>query len=689
MNSLGIYNMKQNLLVLIVGLLLCSISYASISPRLFIPLNKEWGYKSITSATKKAPLTPVTIPHTWNAEYLPNQISYNREMMIYKRTLTISPDMKGKRLFLFFEGVNSVADVFVNYQTVAHHLGGYTAFCTEITDQVEDGENDLEVWVSNAYRTDVLPISGDFNVYGGIHRPCHLIITENNCISPLFFASSGVFVHQKNISEKKAEFEIESRLSLKGMKSNLKIRTTILDEAGKIVTSQEKKVINERVVQAMAIQNPVLWDAKHNPYLYTVNVELYEDNRLVDKVIEQTGFRYFSVDPDNGFFLNGKPYDIHGFCRHEDVKGKGSALLPDDYAKDMELIKEVGATGMRLTHYPHAKKMHDLCDRNGIILWAEIPLVGPGGYAYTGYVSNQGLHDNARQTLKELVFQNYNHPSICFWGIFNELLITDGKTFQAYDNPVSFVKELDSLFKRLDPSRLTTFATCVDQTNYLGCADLMAWNKYFNWNDGKQIGSFMDKVKANSQNYPVGVSEYGFGGSIYQHRCPVNESEILLGRLHPEEFQTISHEKNWEALAGRSYLWAKFIWVFADFQSVIRKEGDRDGINDKGLVTYDRQIKKDAFYFYKANWNTEPMLHLCDSRFTERFYSITSIKAYTNLEAAILYVNGKKIGKMKRDKYNRVIWNNILLQPGENIIRIDAKNGKKIISESCVWTLKL
>lgn len=179
------------------------------------------------------------------------------------------------------------------------------------------------------------------------------------------------------------------------------------------------------------------------------------------------------------------------------------------------------------------------------------------------------------------------------------------------------------------------------------------------------------------------------GGSIYQHRCPVNESEILLGRLHPEEFQTISHEKNWEALAGRSYLWAKFIWVFADFQSVIRKEGDRDGINDKGLVTYDRQIKKDAFYFYKANWNTEPMLHLCDSRFTERFYSITSIKAYTNLEAAILYVNGKKIGKMKRDKYNRVIWNNILLQPGENIIRIDAKNGKKIISESCVWTLKL
>ena len=331
----------------------------------------------------------------------------------------------------------------------------------------------------------------------------------------------------------------------------------------------------------MTIQNPVLWDAKHNPYLYTVNVELYDGNRLVDKVTEQTGFRYFSIDPDKGFFLNGKPYDIHGFCRHEDVEGKGSALLPEDYDKDMELIKEVGATGIRLTHYPHAKRMHDLCDRNGIILWAEIPFVGPGGYAYTGYVSNQGLHDNARQTLKELVYQNYNHPSICFWGIFNELLITDEKTFQAYDNPVVFVKELNSLYKQLDSSRLTTFATCVNQTNYLGCADLIAWNKYFNWNDGQQIGSFMDKVKADSQNYPVGVSEYGFGGSIHQHRCPINESKASLGRLHPEEFQAISHEKNWEALAERSYLWTKFIWVFADFQSVIRKEGDRDGMNER------------------------------------------------------------------------------------------------------------
>lgn len=680
--------MKYRLLLFVFGILSVLISYGEINPRLLVPLSDSWGYKSITNAIKQAPLIPVTIPHTWNAEYLPGQTSYNREMMVYKRPLVVTPEMKGKRLFLYFEGVNSVADVFVNYQTVAHHLGGYTAFCAEITDQIKEGENELEVWVSNAYRTDVLPISGDFNIYGGIHRPCHLIVTEKNCISPLFFASSGVFIHQKNVSEQKAELVIESRLLLKEMKSNLTLRTTVLDAAGKMVTSQKTKVMDDHLNQAMIIQNPILWNGKHNPYLYTINVELYDDNILVDKVIEQTGFRYFSVDSAKGFFLNGKPYDIHGFCRHEDVKGKGSALLLEDYERDMELVKEIGATGMRLTHYPHAKKIHELCDKNGIILWAEIPFVGPGGYAYTGYVSNQGLHDNARQVLKELVYQNYNHPSICFWGIFNELLITGEKIFQAYDNPVGIVKDLNVLYKQLDSSRLTTFATCVDQTNYLGCADLVAWNKYFSWNDGDKIGLFMDKVKENSQNYPVGVSEYGFGGSMEQHLCPINDCEKPLGRLHPEEFQAISHEKNWEALSSRPYLWAKFIWVFADFQSVIRKEGDRDGINDKGLVTYDRKGKKDVFYFYKANWNPEPMLHLCDSRFTERFHSVTSVKVYTNLEIAVLYVNGKEIGKMKRDKYNRVVWDNVSLQPGRNVIKIEAKSGKKIITESCVWSLK-
>ena len=473
------------------------------------------------------------------------------------------------------------------------------------------------------------------------------------------------------------------------MSKPVTVKTQVLDAEGKQVAACESNVNVpcDNVRQPLAIENPTLWDGVDNPYLYTVQVDLYQNGKQLDQVVEKTGFRYFKADPEKGFFLNGKPYDLHGFCRHEDIAGKGSALTAEDYQTDLNLIKEIGATAVRLAHYPHAKPMYDMSDENGLILWTEIPLVGPGGYGYTGYVGNEPLKEHARQVLKELVYQNINHPSICFWGIFNELLITDD-FFQAYDNPVAFAKELNGLYKALDPSRLTCFATCVDQTNYHGCSDLIAWNKYFGWNEGDQIGPFMDNVKAHAGGHPVGVSEYGFGGSTKQHLCPINDKDKELGSMHPEEFQAISHELNWEALSQRPYLWAKIIWVFSDFQSFIRHEGDTEGINDKGLVTYDRKTRKDAFYFYKANWNKAPMLHLCDQRFTERQHANTQVKVYTTAADATLYVNGKKVGKKKADKLHRIVWEGITLQPGENTIEVSTKAGKEELKESCVWTLK-
>ena len=679
----------STLCLVIIGLLFHSSILAENHPRTSILLDKGWGYKPLTSNKKDASLTPVTLPHTWNANYLEGTTTYNREMMVYKRDLEITPEMKDKRLFLYFEGVNSAADIFINYRTVGQHLGGYTAFCFEITDFVQNGNNDLEVWVSNAYRTDILPISGDFNIYGGIHRPCHLIITEKNCISPVFYASPGVFIHQNRITKQQAEICVESILSLKEVKSGLKLKTTITDTNGKEVTSNITAVSEETVKQPLTITNPILWNGKENPYLYNVSVELYDGDKVIDKVTQKTGFRYFHADPEKGFFLNGKYLNLYGFCRHEDVKGKGSALQQEDYDKDISLIKEVGATAMRLAHYPHAEPMYDLCDQNGIILWTEIPMCGPGGYAYTGYLHNKGFEDNARQSLKELVYQKFNHPSICFWGIFNELLITDNKKFQEYDNPVPFVREINELYKKLDPSCLTAFATCVDQTNYLGCSDLIAWNKYFGWKTSQQSAEkFFDDVKKNSNNQPVGVSEYGAGASIHQHACPLDHNTQRPKREHPEEYQAICHEGYWTAFTERPYLWAKFIWQFADAQSSIRQEGDTDGINDKGTITYDRKVKKDVFYFYKANWNSEPMLYICSRRFTERTNPNTLVKVYSNLNEATLYLNDKKIGKQKKDKVNRIIWDNITLSPGENVIRVEGKSGKEILNDTCIWTLK-
>lgn len=673
-------------LFLLGGVLVSLVAKADDNPRTFILLDKGWGYRPVSDTGLKSSMKQVTVPHTWNANYIPGTRSYNREMMVYRRDLEITPDMKDKRLFLYFEGVNSSATVLVNNKSVGSHKGGYTAFCMEVTDYAKQGINKLEVWVTNAYNPEILPISGDFNIYGGIHRPCHLLVTEQDCISPLFYASPGVFIHQDKVSEKQAQITVETMLSLRGKKQGLKVRTTIEDAKGNIISQNiEQNVTNENVKQPFVIDHPVLWNAKQNPHLYKVIVELLDNGKVIDRVEQRTGLRYFSVDADKGFFLNGKYLDLYGFCLHEEVEGKGSALSAEDHERDMELVKESGATSLRLVHYPHSESIYHLSDENGIVLWTEIPMVGPGGYDFCGFINTDGLKEHARQVLKELVYQKYNHPSICFWGIFNEIRTN-------YDNAEPFARELHELYKEIDPSRLTTLASCDDPKFYQNCSDLMAWNKYIGWygsrNAPETAGNFFDKAKAASDGKPVAISEYG-GGANVEHHFSMKENDVKpSGQFHPEEGQTYIHEGNWSAFAQRPYMWAKYIWVFADFQSAIRNEGGKPGINDKGLVTYDRKIKKDAFYFYKANWSTEPMIYITSRRFTERPEANVQVKVYSNLRENTLYVNGKKIGKQKSDSLHRVVWQNVTLSKGENRIRVEGKSKAGVIEDTCVWYLK-
>ena len=673
-------------LFLLGGVLVSLVAKADDNPSTFILLDKGWGYRPVSDTGLKSSMKQVTVPHTWNANYIPGTRSYNREMMVYRRDLEITPDMKDKRLFLYFEGVNSSATVLVNNKSVGSHKGGYTAFCMEVTDYAKQGINKLEVWVTNAYNLEILPISGDFNIYGGIHRPCHLLVTEQDCISPLFYASPGVFIHQDKVSEKLAQITVETMLSLSGKKQGLKVRTTIEDAKGNIISQNiEQNVTNENVKQPFVIDHPVLWNAKQNPHLYKVIVELLDDGKVIDRVEQRTGLRYFSVDADKGFFLNGKYLDLYGFCLHEEVEGKGSALSAEDHERDMELVKESGATSLRLVHYPHSESIYHLSDENGIVLWTEIPMVGPGGYDFCGFINTDGLKEHARQVLKELVYQKYNHPSICFWGIFNEIRTN-------YDNAEPFARELHELYKEIDPSRLTTLASCDDPKFYQNCSDLMAWNKYIGWygsrNAPETAGNFFDKAKAASNGKPVAISEYG-GGANVEHHFSMKENDVKpSGQFHPEEGQTYIHEGNWSAFAQRPYMWAKYIWVFADFQSSIRNEGGKPGINDKGLVTYDRKIKKDAFYFYKASWSTEPMIYITSRRFTERPEANVQVKVYSNLRENTLYVNGKKIGKQKSDSLHRVVWQNVTLSKGENRIRVEGKSKAGVIEDTCVWYLK-
>ena len=421
-----------------LAFLLMTVVAGYANGRTDILLTDGWILRPISDPTPGKQGTAVTLPHTWNASYVKGTY-YNRETMVYNRTLTISETMlREHRVFLRFEGVNSVADVFVNRKTAGQHKGGYTAFCMEVTDLLHEGDNQIEVWAGNSFRTDVLPIAGDFNVYGGIHRPVHLLITAKDCISPTDYASSGVYVHQEKVSRQEAELRIETVLSLTTATETKQLRLTMTDACGKVVAQRTDAVSGGVMQQSISLRNPTLWHARKNPYLYNIKVELLDGGRVIDTVEEQTGLRYFSVDPEQGFFLNGEHYPLLGFNRHEDVDGKGSALSAEDHERDMQLISETGATMIRLSHYPQSRYFYELADRRGMVLWSEIPLVGPGGYDFTGYVKN--VEDNARQVALEMVHQNYNHPSVCFWGLFNELLVDEGR-FREWDNPVGFIKE--------------------------------------------------------------------------------------------------------------------------------------------------------------------------------------------------------------------------------------------------------
>jgi len=676
--------LSWNLLALLwLGLLGATSGHAQ--GRLVVPLNDGWQFHFAYDTRRDAPKTAVTLPHTWNANEVMTSRPYYRGLAHYEKQLAIPAAYRGKRLFLRFEGANSVATVFLNQRWVGEHRGGYTAFCLEITDRVTYGQDNLlTVSVSNAATLDVLPLSGDFNVYGGLHRPAALLVTAPNCITPLDFAAPGVAVEQTQVSAQQARITVRTKLSVAGPGSNLTLRTVVRDAQGKPVAEQTTPVAagaTPEVQQEFTLSKPHLWNGVADPYRYQVTAELRQNDAVADAVTQPLGLRYYRVDADKGFFLNGNYLDLHGACHHQDVQGKGSALSRADQERDVALALELGANALRLTHYPHPEYFYELCDRAGLVLWTEIPLVGPGGYTSAGYVQNPALEAHGRQVLTELIRQNYNHPAICFWGLFNELKLD-------YDSPVPYLQTLQALAHREDSGRPTVAANFEGDPALSGVADLTGWNKYFGWYEGvpADVGKWADDLHQRLPARKLAIGEYGAGASIRQHAAGL-KAPPTGGRWHPEAWQAFYHEGNWAQLRTRPYIWGKFVWVLTDFGSAIRQEGDTLGLNDKGLVTYDRQVKKDAFYFYKANWNPAPMLYLADRRYTQRTQSTTTVKAYANLPEVELLLNGKSWGKQLPSATRTVRWENVPLQPGVNRVLIRGRAKGQHLEDAASWVL--
>lgn len=679
-------NMKH-LRLTFSALFAMAVSMQTLAQRENILINQDWNFRFSHQVDKNSSRR-VDLPHTWNAQdALSGKPDYKRGISNYDKKLFIRSEWKGKRLFLRFEGANCVSNVFINGKQIGEHRGGYGAFIFEITDKVNYGkDNTVLVRVNNGEQLDVMPLVGDFNFYGGIYRDVHLLVTEDICISPLDYASPGVYLVQQQVDKKQAG--ILARINLSNgtehprqatLKLQVKEGDKVVYQADKNVTvAPHTKVQSEEM--SFTLPNPHLWNGTEDPFMYQTVITLMKDGKEIDKVEQPLGLRYYTTDANQGFFLNGKHLPLHGVCRHQEWAEVGNALHPMHHEEDTRLMLEMGVNAIRLAHYPQAAYMYDLMDRNGIVTWAEIPFVGPGGYADKGFVDQPSFRENGKEQLKEMVRQHFNHPSICFWGLFNELK-------ENGDNPLEYIKELNVLAHQEDPTRPTTSASNQGGAiNFI--TDNIAWNRYDGWYGATPatLASWLDKTHQSHPQIKIAISEYGAGASIYHQQDSLVQTSPGSW-WHPENWQTEYHIQNWKIISERPYVWGSFVWNMFDFGAAHRTEGDRPGINDKGLVTHNRKVKKDAFYFYKANWNPEPMVYIAGRRSVNRVKPVTEVQVFSNCAEVTLKVNNQLAGKMQPDGVKVCVFKDIRLNKGKNMIEVSAKNGKKVVTDACCWIL--
>jgi len=671
--------------VVIALLGLCSILHAE---RLETVLRDGWRFQqgdpaaAETTGFKDNEWNFLSIPHTWNHADEPLKESENGRYLRgpgwYRRTLEFSENPSSDRTFLRFEAASLLADVYLNGTKLGQHRGGFTAFTFEITDVMKPGPNLLAVRVDNTCYGDIAPLSGDFTIFGGLYRSVHLLKTGPFCISPLVHGSRGIRIRQSKVSHERATVSVTALLSNKyaDVKS-FTLRTSVLNSAGKAVAVQKLHLLSNAVSAdtTLNIVNPHLWNGIADPYLYSVQVELIVDDKVVDRIIEPLGLRFFSFDKDKGFILNGRPCRLRGVCCHQDFGDKGWAAEKEDMDRDMVFIREIGANAIRLAHYPHSDYFLQLCDRYGIIAWSEIPLVNMIGKA-------EGFAATSTQQLQEMIAQLGNHPSIVTWGLWNEL--------QGGAPALPMISKLNDLAHSLDPTRPTTAASFSGSQKWCPSVtkvtDLLAINTYQGWYRGMPEGmnNALDRFHEFAPNQPLGVSEYGAGASIRQHEQGMTQRPAPRGPWHPEEWQAIVHEAHWKAIKSRPFIWGSFIWNMFDFASAGRKEGDMPGINDKGLVTRDRKVKKDAFYFYKASWSLEPVVYITSRRDDIRKEACTPLKVYSNTDHLKLTLNGEDLSAGQHDG---VIyqWKEITLQQGKNVLDATAERGGKTITDRVTW----
>ena len=673
-------------------LLACLLgSICKAEAREVTPFNNGWEFKKgpfptdamQTAARWNAGWEQVNVPHTWNADDMQKKTNNFYAGVAYYRKHYVFPEsLEGKRLFLRFEGVGACAEVYVNGYLVGTHKGAYSAFVCEIGSQVRLGEeNEIVVKADNAARPDVIPVNHAlFGVYGGMYRPVWLIVTEpcnivvNDCASP------GVYITQKNVSKQSADVSVRVKLDNATLApAALELENAIYTREGKLVKvhRQSFELTPQGVqnyVSDFKISHPHLWQGREDPYLYKVVSRLKQDGQVIDEVIQPLGLRKYEAVAGKGFFLNGKKYPMYGVTRHQDWWGMGSALTNREHDFDLEQIMEVGATTVRFAHYQQSDYIYSRCDTLGLIIWAEIPFVNR--------VTGQEW-DNVHQQMRELIRQSFNHPSIYVWGIHNEVYHPHGYT-------AALTQSVHDLCKLEDPDRYTVAVNGYGHAEHPvnGNTDIQGMNRYFGWYE-KKIQDIKPWIEKMEKEYPwqrLMLTEYGADANI-EHQTELLGDALNWGSdFYPETFQTKTHEYQWGVISQHPYILASYLWNMFDFAVPQWKRGGVDARNMKGLITFDRKIRKDAFYWYKANWSKEPVLYLTQRRNTERERRETSVTVYSNLGTPRVFLNGRELDGVRKG-YTDVhyIFDQVTLAEGRNVLRAVIVSDGKEYTDEIVW----
>ena len=580
-------------------------------------LMKNWQFTGPDGKT-----TAVDLPHTWNnIDGQDGGNDYWRGICIYKtRFAAPAFDKNTQQVWLQFEGVNASAKVTLNGVEVTRHDGGYSTFRADVTALLADS-NELIVEADNSKNDRVYPQKADFTFYGGIYRDVSLLVVNRNHIALGYLGGPGVQI-TPTVNGANADIEVKT-----WMEGDGEVEFSIYDAAGAEVLT------GKGLDTTVTLEHPHLWDGVRDPYLYTCAVRLVLNGEVQDEVRQRFGVRSFSVDPKRGFFLNGRPYPLHGVSRHQDRKGLGNAITREMHDEDMQLIKELGANTIRLAHYQHDQYFYDLCDEAGMVVWAEIPYISehmPNG------------RENTISQMKELIVQNYNHACIVCWGVSNEITISTKDNRDMRDNH----HVLNDLCHEMDKTRLTTlacYAMCGPFNPVAHITDLVSWNLYLGWYvPGLFLNDlWMDFFHLCYPNRALGFSEYGAEGMPNLHSSHPRRGD------HTEEYQAIYHEYMLRCFDRHKWLWATHVWNMYDFAADARDQGGEPGMNHKGLVTFDRKTKKDSFYIYKAWWSDEPFVHICSKRYADRTENEIEVKVYSNQKQVSLYVNGEKLAEQE------------------------------------------